>query len=165
LRAGFSAYGAAGLACGARVIYPSGEVKTVLISSGLVPGVELVENQGRCTASAVLTSSGTMSLHCALAGLPGAIVYRANPITYWLGRMLVKIPYLGINNLLLKKAMYPEYIQGAATPARLAAELRDCLGNPARQAETQAQAEQLRTILRQPASGTVAEWIVRCGGF
>jgi len=65
------------------------------------------------TAAAVLTSSGTMSMHCALAGIPGAIAYRAHPLTYLIGRRLVKVPHLGIANLLLKEPMYPELIQDA----------------------------------------------------
>jgi lipid-A-disaccharide synthase len=129
-------------------------------------GVELIANTGEpVAASAVLTSSGTMSLHCALAGLPGAIVYRANPLTYLLGRWLVKIPYLGINNLLLKAPMYPEYLQGAASPKALAAELRDCVENPARREQTLTQTEALKAILRQPAEGTAADWALRCGGL
>ena len=66
-----------------------------------------------------------------LLGPAGAIAYRAHPATYALGRLLVRVEYLGIANLLLKEAMYPEYIQGAATPAALAAELRSCLHDPA----------------------------------
>jgi lipid-A-disaccharide synthase len=112
-------------------------------------------------ASAVLTSSGTMSMHCALAAIPGAIAYRANPLTYLLGRQLVKIPYLGIANLLLDEPMYPEYIQGAATPAALAAELRVCVHDPARRERTAEQAVRLRALLAVPASGTAADWILR----
>jgi len=48
-----------------------------------------------------------------------AIAYRAHPLTYLIGRWLVKVPYLGIANLLLNEPMYPEFIQGAATPRRL----------------------------------------------
>lgn len=160
LRDGHAAYAKRG----ARVIYPSDTVREVIVASG-VPrqGVELVPNEGVVAASAVLTSSGTMSLHCALAGLPGAIAYRANPLTYLLGRLLVKIPYLGINNLLLKEPMYPEYLQGAASPEALAAELRSCLEDTRRLEATRAQAEKLRAILRQPAGGTVAEWVLRRG--
>jgi lipid-A-disaccharide synthase len=112
-------------------------------------------------ASAVLTSSGTMSMHCALAGIPGAIAYRANPMTYVMGRMLVKVEYLGIANLLLGEPMYPEFIQQAATPEALAAELRACVHDPARRARTKAQAERLRGLLSVPTSGTVADWIGR----
>jgi lipid-A-disaccharide synthase len=102
-----------------------------------------------------------MSLHCALAGIPGAIAYRIDPLTYLLGRWLVKVPYLGIANLLLKEPMYPEYIQGAATPAALAAELKACLHDPARQARTAEQAARLRALLGQAAGGTAADWLVK----
>lgn len=162
LREGHRAYGARA----ARVIHPGESIRRVIEASGLPDGVELTVNTGApIAASAVLTSSGTMSLHCALAGLPGAIAYRANPITYALGRLLVKIPYLGINNLLLREPMYPEYLQGAATPSALAAELRDSLENPARVQRTRDAAERLRAILRQPAAGTAAEWLARRAGF
>ncbi|AHF91230.1 lipid-A-disaccharide synthase [Opitutaceae bacterium TAV5] len=115
-------------------------------------------------ASAVLMSSGTMSLHVALAEIPGAIAYRANPLTYLLGRILVKIPYLGISNLLLREPMYPEYLQNAATPEALAGELHDCLDpekRPARLARTREQAARLRALLRQPAAGTATDWVLR----
>ena len=112
-------------------------------------------------ASAVLTSSGTMSMHCALAGIPGAIAYRANPLTYLIGRMLVRVEYLGIANLLLKEAMYPEYIQGAATPAALAAEVRAAISEPTRRERTAEQASRLRGLLGAPANGSAADWLWR----
>jgi len=145
------------------VIYPSDEIEGVLRAANPPKNVRLLKPaEGEVVAaSAVLTSSGTMSMHCALAGIPGAVVYRANPLTYILGRMLVKVPYLGIANLLLKEPMYPEYIQGAATPEALAKELRACVGDSKRRAETEARAEKLRAILRRPASGTAADWVLR----
>jgi lipid-A-disaccharide synthase len=100
-----------------------------------------------------------MSMHCALAGIPGAIAYRAAPITYFLGRLLVKVPYLGIANLLLQEPMYPEYLQDAATPQALAAELRACLHDPARLASTQSRAQRLRSALQVPSTRTAAGWI------
>lgn len=162
LREGHAAYGRRA----GRVIHPSPGIREVIESRGVPPGIELVANTGApVAASAVLTSSGTMSLHCALAGLPGAIVYRANPLTYLLGRLLVKIPYLGINNLLLSEPMYPEYLQGAASPGALAVELRECLENPARLERTRQAAERLRAILSQPAEGTAAFWVMRQVGW
>ncbi len=112
-------------------------------------------------AGAVLTSSGTMSLHCALAGIPGAIAYRTNPLTYLLARWWVKLDYIGIANLLLKEPMYPEFIQGAATAEALAAQLRECLDDAARRARTGEQVSRLRILLDQPANGTVADWLAR----
>ena len=112
-------------------------------------------------ASAVLTSSGTMSMHCALAGIPGAIAYRANPFTYLLGRLLVQVEYLGIANLLLGEPMYPEYLQGAATPRSLAAELAACVHDERRIARTNGQAARLRALLSVPVNGTAADWLLR----
>lgn len=142
------------------VLYPSDTIKTVLENARPPAQVELRRTGTPIEASAVLTSSGTMSMHCALAGIPGAIVYRTNPITYLLGRMLVKTPYIGIANLLLNEAMYPEYIQDAARPEALALELKDCLENKARQARSASLAIRLHEILRQPATGTVGDWFL-----
>ncbi len=164
------------------VLYPSEEILTVLrganppakvrlqrISEGEARPLGAPGDSGLSSgpslpslgASAVLTSSGTMSMHCALAAIPGAIAYRTNPLTYVLGRMLVKVDYIGIANLLLKEPMYPEFIQGAATSSALAAELRACRDDPARRARTAAQAERLRALLSQPAGGTAADWLAR----
>ncbi|MDB6169770.1 MAG: lipid-A-disaccharide synthase [Verrucomicrobia bacterium] len=143
------------------VLYPSGEILAVLRAANPPAGVRLLPTGEPVAASAVLTSSGTMSMHCALAGVPGAIAYRTNPLTYLLGRMLVKVRYIGIANLLLGEPMYPEYIQGAATPAALAAELESCLGDPGRRARTAEQAVRLRAKLGEPAGGTAADWLAR----
>jgi lipid-A-disaccharide synthase len=143
------------------VLYPSDDILTVLRSANPPTQVRLAPTDTPVAASAVLTSSGTMSMHCALAGIPGAIAYRANFITYLLGRMLVKIEYLGIANLLLNAPMYPEFIQGAATPRALAAQIEAGLGDAARRERTAAQAAQLRALLSRPTGGTVAAWLRR----
>ena len=145
------------------VIYPSDEIEAVLRAANPPKTVRLLKPAAGevVAASAVLTSSGTMSMHCALAGIPGAVVYRANALTYLLGRWLVKVPYLGIANLLLKEAMYPEYIQGAATAEALARELKECVDDPVRRERTAAKAGHLRALLKQPASGTAADWVLR----
>ncbi|MFI5358050.1 MAG: lipid-A-disaccharide synthase [Opitutales bacterium] len=146
------------------VLYPGETVLTALRAAGPPEEVKLVAVGGGAepqAASAVLTSSGTMSLHCALAGIPGAITYRTDGLTYWLGRLLVKVEYLGIANLLLGEPMYPEFIQGAARPADLARELRACLENGARREDTRRQSERLHALLRQPAGATVGDWLER----
>ena len=151
----------AGVAREAVVIYPSEEVLAALRAANPPANVRLVPTGTPIAAAAVLTSSGTMSMHCALAGIPGAITYRTDALTYWLGRMLVKVKFLGIANLLLGEAMYPEVIQGQAKPVALAAELRSSLNDPAQRARTAGQAAQLRTLLSVPANGTVADWMLR----
>ncbi len=161
LLAGYAEFLRGGADRAAVVVYPSAEILAELRAARPTERVRLLPTGTPVAAAAVLTSSGTMSMHCALAGIPGAIAYRANFITYLLGRMLVKIEYLGIANLLLKAPMYPEFIQGAATPAALAAQLRAGLDDPTRRARTAEQAAQLRALLERPAGGTAASWLLR----
>ncbi len=90
-------------------------------------GVDLVagESGKPARACATLTSSGTMSLAVALAGIPGAVVYRANPITWFLGKHFIggRIRFLGIANILLDRPAWPEFLQEHADPEKLAARL------------------------------------------
>ncbi|HWA26208.1 MAG TPA: lipid-A-disaccharide synthase [Lacunisphaera sp.] len=157
------AYRLSGASRPAVVLYPSEEILATLQAANPPPNVRLQPTHGvggPVAAAAVLTASGTMSMHCALAGIPGALAYKTDALTYFLGRMLVKVEFIGIANLLLKEPMYPEYIQGASTPAALAEELRQSLGDPARQERTQVQAAKLRALLAKPTSGSVVDWML-----
>ena len=149
----------------AKCIYANDTLKDQLLDllykSNLRKEIELVSNTEAIGASAVLTSSGTMSLKCALAGIPGAIVYRVHPATYALGRFLIKVPYIGIANLILDKALYPEFIQDAANPKTLAKEIEACLERPDRIRNTLHMSAQLRDELDKPSDGDVADWLLK----
>lgn len=129
-------------------------------------GIELVSVDSvaktQQPASAVLMSSGTMSRTCSLAGIPGAILYRANPITWALGRWWVgnRIRYLGMANILLDRDVYPEFLQGDATPEKLAARLSACFDDPEIAETMRRDRDDLLALLR-PRAGTpdAAEWL------
>jgi len=158
---GFLEFARAGREASAVILYPSAALRAQLEASGLPPAIRLLETGTAVSARAVLTSSGTMSMHCALAGIPGAIAYRTDALTYLVARVLVRVPYLGIANILLDEPMYPEYIQGAATPAALAAELAACIGDPGRRLRTAAESAELKAMLVNPAGVTEADWLSR----
>ncbi len=151
----------------AQVLYPSQGIRDVLEAvldrfDELKNCIELRCNTGSSQpASAVLMSSGTMSLACALSGIPGAIVYQLNPISYWLGRILVRIPYIGIANLLLERPLHPEFIQGAAQPQRLAAQLLSVLEQSQAAQQAAAGATALRELLTAGSDANAAEWLAR----
>lgn len=69
-----------------------------------------------------LMSSGTASLQVALTGIPGVVVYRAHPMTFFFGKRLVKVPYLTMANLLLKEEIYPETLQDTPLQATVVAQ-------------------------------------------
>ncbi|MGE9295582.1 MAG: lipid-A-disaccharide synthase [Puniceicoccales bacterium] len=147
--------------CRAVTLYPSETVRILLekliAEAGAQGRVELLPADAPIAASAVLTSSGTMSLKVALAGIPGCIVYRANLWTYLLARTLVKIPYLGIANLLLRRAAYPEYLQGAAKALPLATELERVVATR----EPMSAAPELRELLGEGQANGAGEWLAR----
>jgi lipid-A-disaccharide synthase len=82
----------------------------------------------RCTMAIV--ASGTATLECAMAGLPMLVIYKASWLTYWLGRMLVKLPYLSMVNVLAGMKVVPEFLQGDANPQNLTRAALQILRNP-----------------------------------
>ncbi len=107
--------------------------------------VTLVEGNIYDTASAcdtILAVSGTVTLQIALAGTPMAIVYRMAPLTYAIGRRLVKVPHIGLVNIVAGDGVVREFIQQQATAKNLAAEMVRIL-------EDQEYAQQLRRGLRE----------------
>lgn len=74
------------------------------------------------TASVGIVCSGTATLESAFYGLPYCLVYKVNWLTWEVGRRLVKIPFLGIINILAQRPLVREFIQQNCTPAQLADE-------------------------------------------
>ena len=71
-------------------------------------------------ARAAMVASGTATIETALMGCPMVVVYKTSPITYFFGRMLVKVPNIGMVNVVAGRQLCPELIQDAATPEALA---------------------------------------------
>jgi lipid-A-disaccharide synthase len=89
---------------------------------------------------AIMTTSGTASLEIALLGVPMVIAYKLSPLTYWLGRLLVKTPFIGLPNIMLGKTAVKELIQHQANAENLVTEISKIL-------KDQAYADQMRQDL------------------
>jgi lipid-A-disaccharide synthase len=74
-------------------------------------------------SSLALSISGTAVLELALAGVPTVAAYKVSPISYFIGRRLVKIKNVTLPNIIAGKEIVPEFIQEDATPEKLAAAL------------------------------------------
>jgi len=110
---------------------------------------------------AVLAVSGTVTLQIALAGTPMAIVYRAAPLTYAIGRHLVKVPFIGLPNIVLDEGIVREYIQDAATPEELAGEILRILGDADYSRRMREGLAKVRARLGEPGcAGRVANMLV-----
>ncbi len=84
----------------------------------LSPSVERHERIREC--SAALAASGTVTLECALLGVPTVVAYRVSSFSYALGRMLVDIPHISMPNLILGREVFPEFLQDRVRPHFLA---------------------------------------------
>lgn len=104
-------------------------------------------------ADAAIVASGTATVETALLGCPMVIVYRLAPLTYWIARRLVDVPWIGMPNIILHRAMFPELIQDQVTPAAMAAAVRDVRR---RHAEVTAALAELRAALGTPGAAARA---------
>lgn len=78
-------------------------------------------------ARAAVINSGTASLEAALIGTPQTVGYKIAPITYLIGRIILKIKYISLANLVIDRAAFKEYLQNYLTPENLVAEVRRLL--------------------------------------
>lgn len=82
-------------------------------------------------ANAVLAVSGTVTLQVALVGTPLLIIYRVAPLTYAIGKRLIKVPFFGLPNIIAGQEVAMERVQDGADPEILGAELNQILSDPA----------------------------------
>ena len=83
----------------------------------------------RCGLAIVV--SGTVSLEAAISGIPMVIIYRVSLPSYWLGRALVQVRYMGLVNLIADREIVPELVQGQASPQNIAAKVTAMLSDSA----------------------------------
>ncbi len=166
LLSGYEWYRSKGGERPASVLYPNASLQAQLesmlagASSQLREAVQVRPREDGAKGSAVLTTSGTISLCCALAGIPGAIVYVAHPLTYRFGRLVAKVEHLGMANLLLGKTVYPEYLQGAAKAAPMGGLLRDLTGDATNAKRFAKIGEDLLRMLGQERQMSASQWLL-----
>ncbi len=83
-------------------------------------------------ADLAVVASGTATVEAALAGVPTVIVYRLAPLSYQVGRWLIRVPHIGMANLMAGERLFPELLQEDFTPERLAKEVLNLVKEPGR---------------------------------
>ena len=74
-------------------------------------------------ATAALAKSGTIGLECALAGVASIVAYKANALSVFLLRRMIKVKYVNLANILAEKMIVPELLQEDCTPTKLSTAL------------------------------------------
>jgi lipid-A-disaccharide synthase len=121
-----------------------------------IPALVLPETaekyQAFAAADVALAASGTVALELAVAELPAVIAYRVNPASAILARLMLKVKFVSLVNLLSGRLVQPEYLQHRCTPERLVRALERLLS------DAEARADQIagyREVTGQLKSGEI----------
>jgi lipid-A-disaccharide synthase len=139
-----------------------------MAARGGKPAVRLVDGRPRDVMAAsdvVLAASGTVTLEAMLIGRPMVAAYRVAPLSYRLGRLLVRVRWFSLPNLLAGEPLVPELLQQEVTPDRLAAAIGGLLGSPDRRAAIVARFAELHRVLRRGASERAARKVLEVAGL
>lgn len=110
-----------------------------------------------CTAAdVVLVTSGTATLEVALCKRPMVISYKISPLTYAYVKRKIKVPYVGLPNILLGKRAVPELLQRQAKPKKLAAAVAEWYESPQDVAELKQDFYQLHRLLKKDTAALAA---------
>jgi len=113
-------------------------------------------------ARAAAVASGTSTLEASLIGTPFAMVYRVAPLTWSLGRRLVKVDRFAMVNLIAERDVVPELVQEDFTPQRVCEELRRILADgPARQKMIEEFRDVRQRLAPRDSAGTASERAAR----
>lgn len=112
-------------------------------------------------ARAAVVTSGTATLETALFHVPQVVCYKTSWLTYQLARLVIKVKYISLVNLIADRKVVTELIQGGCTPESIASELRPLLeDSPEREAMTASYTEIKDLLGRYETSDKVAELVI-----
>ncbi len=127
-----------------------------------IPAPDAQTDEVLAASDMVVTASGTATVQAALHEKPMVIVYRLSPLTYWMGKPLVRVNTYGMVNLVAGERIVPELIQRDCTPDAVASEIVSFLTDDGRAAATRTALRGVRERLGTPgASARAAEAILR----
>jgi lipid-A-disaccharide synthase len=131
-------------------------------AAGRLASVRVVPHDGGeelATAHLALSSSGTATLECAVIGVPVVVMYRLSPATYYLARLLVRLPHFSLVNIVAGRRVVPELIQHQVRGTRVAAAAKTLL-QPAAYHDAKRELARVRNLLGEsPSSARAAQQV------
>ncbi len=125
--------------------------------------VSLIKNNTSLVISAcdlLIAASGTVTLEAAIIGTPLIIVYRLSSLSYLLAKRLIRVPYIGLVNLVAGERLAPELIQHHANSKEITREAIAILKNEARQQYVRKRFCEVRKKLGEPGASSRAARLV-----
>ena len=107
-----------------------------------------------------LVASGTATLETAVMQKPFALIYKMNFLNYLLYRPQVKVPYIGMVNIVAGKKIVPEFIQFQANPKKISAAVLKILQNPLELERIKNDLAQVKSSLGEKGASSRAAQII-----
>ncbi len=116
----------------------------------LLPRVRILNGmtyEAMSSSDLLLVASGTATLEAAILGTPMLIVYRVSPLSWLIAKILVKVPYIGLVNIVAGREVVPEFIQFKATPKRLSRVITQLLEDREKRESIRAELNRVKHLL------------------
>ena len=107
-----------------------------------------------------LVASGTVTMEGLFAKTPLVVAYKLAPLSYFIMKRMVQVPYIAMPNILAGSPLVPEFVQADARPDRLAAGLVDWLTNPAKVRNYEQQCVLQHRVLKRDAASQAAAHVL-----
>ena len=95
-----------------------------------------------------IVASGTAALEAFLLGVPQVVVYRVSWLSYLLGKAIIRIPRVSLPNILCKRDVVKEFLQGRAVPENLAPSIVELMEDDTLKEEYRRAGMQMRRSLK-----------------
>jgi lipid-A-disaccharide synthase len=112
--------------------------------------------QALAEADVAIASTGTVTMECAFFGVPTVTLYKTSWSTYQIGKRIVKVKWLTMPNILADEEVFPEFVQGAATPDNIAGAALELLQNEPRRIQIKKRLAEVVSSLGGPGANARA---------
>ncbi|MFH1867589.1 MAG: lipid-A-disaccharide synthase [Candidatus Omnitrophota bacterium] len=129
-------------------------VKKIIQKNGM--DIKIVKNDTHNAISVcdcAIVTSGTATLETALLGVPMAIIYKSNFLTYILTKNLIKLPYIGLVNVVAGKRIASEFLQYEARPHRIAEYILRLISDKKMNSSMKEEFIKIKNSLGEPGAG------------
>ncbi len=96
---------------------------------------------------AAIVTSGTATLETAILNVPQVVCYKTSPLSYFIAKRLIKVPYISLVNLIMDREVVKELIQDDLNTSNLKLELEQIISNAQQRTKMLSEYDELRTVL------------------
>ena len=107
-----------------------------------------------------IVASGTVTLEAALFETPTVVIYKLSVISGFLAKILVKVKFVSMPNLIANKAVFPELLLSDGTPEKITAEVKYLLQSTTRREEMLGEIKKVKIKLGRPGASRRAAYLI-----